>query len=223
MTAFLLDNFTGATGLLTGHSSDTGQTWIDAPTLFLGSDTAPTHLKLNGSGTVGMDGSGIRSAAAYSSATPPTADYYVQARILSAALNNEVFDFFARYVNSNGHGVYAEVTPGTGGGGNVSVDVQGSAGSSADFGIGFYTVADNTNFLFRMEVQGAAVRIYLDGVLVQSFSSGSVIPTLAGAVGFAVGYDGSSAAYASTLDSFEAGTFAGAFWTDFVQSIEVLV
>jgi hypothetical protein len=219
---WLRDDFTGS-GALIGRTPDGPHSgvWVDAPNNY-GSNPG-TETISGGLLTVNT------GPASYISATSPLAgspaDGYFEARILSNTSDAGTVSLGLRWQDNTPvnwfTGVLIECTaanPTT-----VSVDVR--TGPSSDdvppsTGTVNYTVANAADYIARLECEGTAVRLYLDGTLVFTGTQSEVV---AGAAAFI--YLSPSGTQAVSVNYVEAGSLGApdtpAFWTSFVSTHEV--
>jgi hypothetical protein len=223
-TALLRDDFTGS-GTLIGRTPDgvNGGAWVDAPNVY-GSIPATGVI---GSGVLSESGA---SASHYVGATAPLtgspADAYIEARFVANLADPGRGTLGIRWIEGtpSGYatGLQLDLTTLDATHARVQV-VRNPSGIGMQPGGGYvnYVVANGANYVARLEVQGTAVRLYLDGTLVWS---GTQTEANAGGAAYVSLGPGTSAQV--SFDYVEAGSLSApvipAFWTALAGSREVI-
>jgi len=173
------DSFTGTAGtLLPSHTADSTATWTKLTAL-------PDDLVLTDANRLRENGSG--GGVAYSSAVPASADYQVGADVVvKSKLVGDAAGVVGRLDTTNANGTYYlaryraaqwELVKRVNG-------VETILGTYAD------RLVAGTSYRLRLDLQGTAIRVYVDGILRISATDGAI--SAAGRAGVQVGYAGST-------------------------------
>jgi hypothetical protein len=220
VTVFVEDTFTGASGtdLVTSHTGETGADWSHSPGYPTGS------YELDGTGGVGYSSADGAESVVYPSGTVPADTPFYLEIVLTPYEPAPGFNYFFELYHTPdgsapGDGFFSEIN--SGGTGGLWLDTLNDGG---DFGA---ELPFNVQKTLRYEFNGSGgVTVKVDGVtiLTDSFAvnpSGHIAWSLQGGTPFE-GY--------MTLHSFKVADFdeeeeedpVGDFWTDFVDSHEVI-
>jgi hypothetical protein len=153
MTAFLNDALTeGSTINLTAHTPGTGGAWSKHPSF---------SADLEVIGGAGYARGATASSALYlNAATPPTADYYVEAPIDREA-SNDVFAGVLGRMDTSANTLYQLYYQNTVGQWELGQNV---AGVATTLGTYTATLTSGTPVTARLEMIGTTIKAYLDGV-----------------------------------------------------------
>lgn len=155
--SFLTDTFTDTNGTaMTSHTSDSGATWSNMN--FLATNTA----QISGNTMIGV-------GAYMSSATPASADYYVEGTLHIVANGSLDFDLIARAQGASGAAFYElHYYYGWGGSGTGGFHLRYYNGSAfSDLATLDYAVTSFTNgsdYTIRLKVSGTAISGYVTDV-----------------------------------------------------------
>jgi hypothetical protein len=201
MTLFVQDTFTG-TGSLVTHVGETGATW----------SYFDRHFNFDMRNEAQLDGNGnIRHLSTFSqdwafdmkaSGVPPSPDYFVEVDYsTSGTLSSD--DAVALYLRLQGTSsndyLTVELAPGIN-------NVYWEDHQRAPFGNDTLTGTFTGSHTLRAEVEGTALRVKIDGVLLATHT---IITAAAGKVGFGIAKAGSGTVPSLiVVSAFRAGDFA---------------
>lgn len=155
-SATFLDTFTGAAGPLSGHTADTGQSWINAS----GSTQGLTELQLTGFGELRATGASFKAAGVNLNLTTGTITITVDAVVSSLALNITSYFYIANNLASPGASTYTRFMVACLQSGLWRTSITDNAGSTfnvdvpgGNFGIGTRT--------FTFVINGSGKAVYL--------------------------------------------------------------
>ncbi len=261
MAEWLLDNFTGASGPLSGHTPDVN-TWAipsgaDGTNLDPGltdsgaANAALSHMTLDGSGAVQMaistlDGLGRDLLLIMVAGTPPSSpNYYVEIEVAVPSYastdetENYYLDIFGRIVNSvvpaefYANHIYCSflVRPFSFLG--EWIVSTNALNSRDDASIAFDGINDTIDvasttlgtaaqtITLKAEFIENTVVMYVNGTQVAHGDWDGSWGLTAGNVGVALGCQNDSASLSKLrISKISAGDAAGAFWTEFVKTVE---
>lgn len=174
MAAFLLDTMTEGSNLtLASHTPDTGGAWAQHPNF-----TTNTFSVQGGLGyCIGSSSSG--TSIYYNNATPPSADYYVEATIQhnGAGASTSLTGVCGRLATGASTMYMAYYNPGTA----VWLLEKLVAGTNTQLGSYSTTLAVLTSAVVKLEMIGTAIKVFIDGVERISVTDSSI--TAAGFAG----------------------------------------
>lgn len=156
---FASDTFTDTNGiLLQNHTSNSGHTWSK-----IAGDTDIT-IQTN-EARLRSDTSSVDDALYVINATPPSADYYVQAvcRHGDPTSSNALVGVVARCDETGANRYQAYLFGGSAGNRGLRL-VKSVAGSGTTLGTYLFDWAGNTNYTIKLECRGSTIRVFLDGV-----------------------------------------------------------
>jgi hypothetical protein len=223
-TVLLRDDFSG-TGHVVGRTLDgvNAGAWVNAPNVY-GSLTTSDSIASGLLSEVGA--SATQYVGAYAPLTGAPADAYVEARFVANLADPGRGTLGIRWLEGtpSGYatGLQLDLTTLDATHARVQV-VRNPSGIGMQPGGGYvnYVVANGANYVARLEVQGTAVRLYLDGTLVWSGTQ-----TEASAGGNAYVSLGTGTSAQVSFDYVEAGSLAAPvippFWTNLVGTREAL-
>jgi len=182
-TIYIQDTFKAANGtLLVNHTSDSGTSWA----ILYGSST--TTIDASNDGVYSTTDSNM-----YNKGSIPTADYMVQATILAGKyspadnlcitgrVNPGAGHRYAAIYNGAGWGLYAIENEET----QIGIPVGGSTAASVPA-----TLTPGQTYVIQLRMQGTAISMYVNGVLVLSATSSISDISAAGYAGLETSGDG---------------------------------
>lgn len=170
-TGFAWDEFTGAAGALTGHTSNSGHSWQDAS----GYGDDLTAAEIDGAGNF-VANANSANVGGFLSVTPPGPDYFVEVDCHEGTDSDIDMQIAGRYDNGSGDAFFFGFVRGS----PTTLDWYAYT-NAGDLGAGSGSgVAAAGDFTVRLEMIGTAITGKINGSTIFTATAAGGDPTAAG-------------------------------------------